>query len=492
MGSAKTVGKLLQEADVRPESITAQQREFIENKISEIRKGRDPVQAQREIYDMLKAGSAKITSQAENQAIALEKQADQILKQAESQKAAITPEIQNRISNLKSQLENAADKIRSEAEIKAKFVLDQAEKKAAEIRANSANQSKSVREIAEVDAKDALSQARKQADDLRSRATAQASRLSKYRDRVLNITKETKGVPSKSMEVFGEPVLPTPRGEKIRSGFEKVLNDLKTKRDEVITNLKKPVFDAALEKEKSGFRAKSTKAYQQAIKDIDNALINPDTELNVAGVPEIAEQLKKVKKWLDPKTAIKEETGVAIAVPDVSFEGLEKIRRFLRDRSYGLPAEGYDAISQKQAGKLADSIENIMEEFSPGFKAYKDAYKEASKPINELKTKLGRSITDKPEGFDLGQYVMDASKLGAKVFDSKGTVQQLISVLGKDEAEQIAKGYIADALRKPTSTNLESFITKNRDWIDQFPNLDRKSTRLNSSHTDISRMPSSA
>ena len=134
MGSAKTVGKLLQEADVRPESITAQQREFIENKISEIRKGRDPVQAQREIYDMLKAGSAKITSQAENQAIALEKQADQILKQAESQKAAITPEIQNRISNLKSQLENAADKIRSEAEIKAKFVLDQAEKKAAEIK----------------------------------------------------------------------------------------------------------------------------------------------------------------------------------------------------------------------------------------------------------------------------------------------------------------------------------------------------------------------
>ena len=195
-------------------------------------------------------------------------------------------------------------------------------------------------------------------------------------------------------------------------------------------------------------------------------------------------QLKKVKKWLDPKTAIKEETGVAIAVPDVSFEGLEKIRRFLRDRSYGLPAEGYDAISQKQAGKLADSIENIMEEFSPGFKAYKDAYKEASKPINELKTKLGRSITDKPEGFDLGQYVMDASKLGAKVFDSKGTVQQLISVLGKDEAEQIAKGYIADALRKPTSTNLESFITKNRDWIDQFPNL---SAKLRSAQSDIAK-----
>jgi hypothetical protein len=30
----------------------------------------------------------------------------------------------------------------------------------------------------------------------------------------------------------------------------------------------------------------------------------------------------------------------------VSFEGLETLRRFLRDRSYGLPAEGFDAIGQ--------------------------------------------------------------------------------------------------------------------------------------------------
>ena len=147
----------------------------------------------------------------------------------------------------------------------------------------------------------------------------------------------------------------------------------------------------------------------------------------------------------------------------------------MRDRASGLPAEGYDAISQQQAGKIAEKIESIMEEFSPGFLKYKDAYRDASKPINELKTRFGRAVTDKPEGYDVGQYVRDASTLGSAAFSSKGTVQQLIGVLGKEQAEKIARGYVADELRNPTAAGIKSFLNKPnvRDWISQFPNLEK-------------------
>jgi hypothetical protein len=44
---------------------------------------------------------------------------------------------------------------------------------------------------------------------------------------------------------------------------------------------------------------------------------------------------------------------------------LEIIRRNLRDRASGLPAEGYDAIGQQMASRLADLVENTQKEFAP-------------------------------------------------------------------------------------------------------------------------------
>jgi hypothetical protein len=44
------------------------------------------------------------------------------------------------------------------------------------------------------------------------------------------------------------------------------------------------------------------------------------------------------------------------------------------------------------------------------------AYADASKPLNEFRTNLGRSVTDKPEGFDMGGYLEDLSSFGGKTF----------------------------------------------------------------------------
>ena len=72
MGTAKTVGELLAEQNVRPENLTQAQKDFIAQKVNDIRGGKSSLDAQKEIADMLKAGAAKVELTGEQQAKQLE------------------------------------------------------------------------------------------------------------------------------------------------------------------------------------------------------------------------------------------------------------------------------------------------------------------------------------------------------------------------------------------------------------------------------------
>ena len=93
MSTAKTVGQLLQEAEVKPGSLTSEQRAFIERKIADIRRGQPGLDAQKEIMEMLKKGSQKVVQTAEQQASQLEQQAKSIVDEAERAGGVITSEI---------------------------------------------------------------------------------------------------------------------------------------------------------------------------------------------------------------------------------------------------------------------------------------------------------------------------------------------------------------------------------------------------------------
>ena len=60
-----------------------------------------------------------------------------------------------------------------------------------------------------------------------------------------------------------------------------------------------------------------------------------------------------------------------------------------------------------------------------------------------------------------------------------------LPVLANDDVDMYVKGHVG----RDVPEDLRKLNDRQLGWIDQ---LDRKSTRLNSSHTDISRMPSSA
>jgi len=471
MRSAKTIGQMLENEQRNPGSMTAEQRAFIEKQIQDIRGGKSSLDAQKEVYQMLKSSTKKTKQTASAQADQLEQQAQGILQEAQGKAKALTPELEKRISKLQSQLNTEADKIRATAKNEGDKIIQEANSRAAKIREEAKSKSDTLRQLSEIDAKEAISQGQKQADALNKQAIEQEKRLRQYRDKVINITKSSSAEAQQAIAKVGQAILPTDRGNTIREGFNNVLKGFKEQRDRVIETIKKPVFDAALAKEQQGARVEKTAAFQQTLKDIDGMITNPQGLTDIP-VSEIKNALLRAKGYLDPRTVL--EDGTVVGQP-ISFNGLDIVRRYLRDRASGLPAEGYDAISQQQAGKIAEKIESIMEEFSPGFLKYKDAYRDASKPINELKTRFGRAVTDKPEGYDVGQYVRDASTLGSAAFSSKGTVQQLIGVLGKEQAEKIARGYVADELRNPTAAGIKSFLNKPnvRDWIGQFPNLEK-------------------
>jgi len=458
MSTAKTIGQLLQEADVKPTSLTAEQKRFIEQKLKDVRGGQPSLEAQKEISDMLKKGVSKMSEQAQAQATQLEQQAAQLIDQARAAGGRITGEMEQRVSRLQGQFESAADNLRKGAEDKANKILSQSQEQASRIRVTAENQTPSVRQIAEADAKAAIDAGRKQADQIIQQTESRINKLKQTRDSLRSSVPRRMETAKAELAQVGAAQKPTEIGKKIRSGFESAFEKLKNVREANLQKYKTEAFENALVNEASGLRFQQTAAFDNAMKNIQEEVTSPITGL--LNVPEgaIRKELNTVYEQLKQP---------------MSFEGLEKLRRSLRDRSFGLPAEGYDAIGQQQAGRLAQQVENIMEEFSPGFRKYLEQYKADSKPLNDFKNSLGKSIVGKEE-FDFSQFVTDAAKLGDRVFDTETTVKQLVNTVGAQEAENIARGFVSDKLRNAGSKEVSTFLSNSRDWIGQFPALEKQ------------------
>jgi hypothetical protein len=256
-------------------------------------------------------------------------------------------------------------------------------------------------------------------------------------------------------------------GTRIRSSVDRIFNDLKARREANAQKLKADAFDYALNEEKAGKKVEDTAAYKSAITEIKNSLTNPDTKLTVASVDAIKNQLQQVKRALDPRYV--DEAGIVRGKP-VSFEGLETLRRFLRDRANGLPAEGFDAISQQQAGKLAKSVENIMSEFSDGrINKFIDQYRKDSEPMRAFNTKIGRAFLDQELlGKGVNYNSVAAQDIPAKVFKSPESFNVLVDALGGNRqlANAEANKYFASQLEGVTTYDqAKRFIGQNRTML---------------------------
>lgn len=253
-------------------------------------------------------------------------------------------------------------------------------------------------------------------------------------------------------------------GDEIRGSATRVMDNLKARREANAQKLKQKAFGEAFKLEAEGKTIQSTKAYDDALQEIDAMISNPVTGLTSAPVDEIASQLSKVRKFLD-RTVVN-DVGEVIQRPTASFEGLETARRFLNDRALGLPAEGYDAISQQMAGRLANRIEAIMKEFSPDIEKFLTQYKKDSEPLRVFQSKVGKALTGEQLPTPGTNFFNFASKdLPGAVFKSKENYDALIGALGNNRqlAESQAKRFFASQLEsKGSAKEVENFIRQNR------------------------------
>jgi len=428
MATAKTVGQLLQEQNIRPQSITAEQRAFIEKKIADIRGGQRSIDAEKEIIDMLKVGAGKITQQA-----------------------AMT-----------------ADQLESAAKIQSQAILSNAQQTAQRIRDSARELNPAQRQISDADAQAVLQRGQQEAAQIEKQFRDQIAEMRTKVGRLTTRAAEGTQEARKSLSAVGTPQTPTETGRSIRDATTPVFENLKKVRSDNAEKFKGEAFGEALNKERAGQRVSDTPAFKDALTAIANAIKNPETKLRNVSINEVESQLLKVRNALDP---IKEVDGVAVGQP-VSFQGLENLRRFLRDRAYGLPAEGFDAIGQRQAGDLADAVEAIQKQFSPKITKFLEQYRADSEPLNRFKTKLGEAIVGKEE-FDMARFATDPAELASKVFKSETSVKDLMQLIGGDarSAEQFARGVVANKLQDASSKDIQKFVTSNADWLNQFPQL---------------------
>jgi len=253
-------------------------------------------------------------------------------------------------------------------------------------------------------------------------------------------------------------------GDEIRGAATRVLDNLKARREANAQALKQDAFGKAFQREAANETVESTKAYKDALQEIDAMIKNPVTGLTNVPVDEVVNQLKKVRGFLD-RTVVN-EAGEVVSRPSASFEGLELARRFLNDRAYGLPAEGYDAIGQQMAGQLANRIEAIMKEFSPTIEKFLNQYKKDSEPLRVFQSKVGKTLTGEQlptPGTNFFNYA--AKDLPGAVFKSRENYNALVGALGNNRqlAESQAKRYFAAQLEsKGSAKEVENFIRQNR------------------------------
>lgn len=462
-------------------TLNQQQREFIARKLQAIRGGeRDRgliERTQKEIYGVLRSAADDALSQADARARQSFDEATRLLSSAEAATGEVRAGFVQQINRIQSQFEQNAIALENTARQTAQLIREQADRNANQILERGRAQGPAMLAGAKAEADAIRQRADEEVQQLTRAANARMARLRDVSQRLRTTGGQRVATAQREVRAVGEQATPTQLGEQLRTGFESVVSRLKATREANAQKYKGEAFGAALEKEKAGQFAEDTPAFKAAMQAVDREIKNPETGLQ-ATIQPVREQLRKIVNELKPFKVVTNEEGQEVIVREkASFERLEQLRRFLRDRASGLPAEGYDAIGQQQAGRLADLVENIQRDFSPGFGKFLEQYRVDSQPLNQFKNKLGQAMVGRQE-FDMNQFVSDPAALAGQAFKTASTVKQVVDILGREQSEKLARSYFADVMRSGRADSVAKALDDSRDWISTFPALKTELERL--------------
>jgi len=376
---------------------------------------------------------------------------------------------EQQVGRLQSQFESAMMRLEKAEQERSGLALLNAKNEADRILAKAAQDDPVIRRNAQQQADAVMQQGQRQAEQILSQASERAARLREVASRTRQRGEERLTQARGQFGTIGEPVNVADIGSELRGLVDTRLQSLRSARQQAADTNMSDAFAQAEAREKSGSRIKQTQAFNAGLEQINDILRNPDTKMSNVNLPQIRDQLNRVKSAITGRTVA--EDGSVID-REVSFRSLEYLRRFLGDRAAGLPAEGFDAIGQQQAGQLKAIVENIQREFVPGFGKALDQYRIDSEPISQFKSRFGKALTGR-EDFDFSRFTTFAADLPSQIFKNRDTVNEAIALAGGNEAavEKLARSFVADQLQSKGGKDIQNFIFANRGWLERFPQL---------------------
>ena len=433
----------------------------LQTKMRDDRKATD-VGAQTRIYD-----------QARKNIIAKQQQLQADFQSAAGDANNLAQQIKNaaeqQAGRLQSQFEASMIKLEKAQKESSDLAITNARNEADRIMAEARNQEPMLRQAAQKRADDILSQGQKDAELIRNEAKQTISRLREVASRARQTGQHRVTQARGGFGQVGQPANVADIGAEARNLIDTRLQRLRSDRQTAADANMGGAFAEAEAKEKAGSRIKQTTAFRSGVELINDILRNPDTKMSNVNLPQIRDQLNRVKSAITGRTVA--EDG-SVVDRDVSFRSLEYLRRFLGDRASGLPAEGFDAIGQQQASKLKEIVENIQREFVPGFGKALDQYKVDSQPISQFKSKFGKAITGR-EDYDFSKFSTFAADLPAQIFKNRDTVDEAIALSGGNaqQLEQLARQFVSDQIQQKNGKQIADFLFENRGWLERFPQL---------------------
>lgn len=464
--------EIVAQTGLREETMTQAQKKYVQQVAQQISAGTMPMEQTAEgLQAGLRVGAYDLRAAYQDQAAALESQADQLVKQADAFAKSRSADAASRVDALNRQFNAKASEMMNTAQQSAAAIRKEAQDKVTKIRSTASYQGGVAIAQAERESAQILQKAEQEAAALVKESNDRITRLKGIADEARKKAGTFTETSAQTLRGVGEPMTRTQRGEALRSNVENRLKSLKGTRDANAEKNKAAAFSDAASKEAQGQSIQGTKAYTELKNELDRAI-------KAAPLPEIKNQLTKIRQAITGER-LDQATGVVVG-DKTPFESMEVLRRYMRDRSWGVPAEGYDAIGQQQAGDIADGIEKMMTEFSavegkPNlFKQFLEQYRRDSEPLKAFKTSLGKTITGK-EDFDMARFSEYASEISDQVFQSKGGVDLMIEMMGGNRAaaEQFARAHVADKLLDADAKTVRNFLRDERvrDWLPSFPQL---------------------
>jgi hypothetical protein len=248
-------------------------------------------------------------------------------------------------------------------------------------------------------------------------------------------------------------------GDAITKETDRVFNELKAVRQRKAEANKQAAFDYAAEQETKGLTVNNTKAAKDLLGTIDRAITD-------SSVPAVQNELKSLRNAISGQFV--NEAG-DVVTRKVNFNAFEQMRRFLNDRAYGIPSEGFNAMKEQMAGDLGKKVEAAMTEFSPEMRKFIQQYKKDSEPLRVFKTKVGKALVGEQLPGVEGFPTVVPEDIPGRVFKNREAFQSLVDAVGgnKEFAEAQARRYFASKLQElgTDAKKIENFILKNRDQL---------------------------